>query len=167
MGPIGLELGVAPERLGERAHLASERACRSGRHGARRQAQGLARRGFEDGARQRFGSVDREATVVERPAERALEARYELDALEAAQADLALERRPRRDRALGAHAARLAREPAHDVEDAVHDVVGSVLTAVARELHGTITLASKHEGRGQARALPFSSWSAPKSGGVR
>ena len=150
---LGLELGVPPERLDERPDVAADGAGGSDGGGilARRQPQRLVGRGVEDRARESRGSVDREAAVVERPAEGALEPCQELDALEAAEADLALERGRGGHCALGVRAAGLAGELAHHVEDARDDFLGSRRRRggrVTKAGHRRSLYTDKRKGRG-------------------
>ena len=125
MDAAGVELRVAPQRRLQRAHaVAGERGF--GPSGASRAgSEGYAPggRGGES-ARERRRGVQGEAAVVERAAEGALEARDQLDALEAPEADLALERGLRGDRALGPGAARLAREGPRHLEHEVERFLG-------------------------------------------
>src|SRR6185295_10353763 len=132
---LGLELRAPLERRAERQDLALDRAGGARRLLLRGQLERLAGRGVEDRAREPGRRVDREAAVVERPAERPLEPRDELDALEAAEPDLALERGRGRDGAFRARAARLARELTHHVEHPDDDVVGDRRRRACREGH--------------------------------
>ena len=103
-------------------------------------------------------SIARQRSSSARPKARSRRA-SELDALEAAEADLALERGARRDGALGAGAARLARRGcAHDVEDALHDVVEARLAARRSRLpvsgHRRALVEARDAARANARATP-------------
>jgi hypothetical protein len=85
--------------------------------------------------------------VVEGAAERVLQPQEQLDALEAAQADLALERRGGCDGVGGARPAQLFRQRAHDLEDARLDVPGRGSRGRSSGLaHGEVTVHSKAQG---------------------
>ena len=120
----GVEVRVAPQRLVQRAHAGADVGGGAERRLARGQGQGLAGHALHEGAGEAGRGVEGQAAVVEGPAEGALQARDELHALEAAEADLALERGLRGDGALGPGAAGLAGERADDVQHEVEHRLG-------------------------------------------
>ena len=124
MDAAGVEVRVAPQRLVQRAHAGADVGGGAERRLARGQGQGLAGHTLHEGAGEAGRGVEGQGAVVEGPAEGALEARDELHALEAAEADLALERGLRGDGALGARAARLQGQRADHVQDEVEHGLG-------------------------------------------
>ena len=141
---LGVEPRVAEERLVKRGDARADvggGAERAGVRWRRRKVQRESARRLEERAGEAGRRVDHEAAVVERAAERALESREQLDALEAAEADLPLERGAFAHGALGADAARLAGESADDREHALLDGLEARLDPVCAAgvgHHGTL-----------------------------
>ena len=152
MHALGVEPRVAEERLVKRGDARADvggGAERARGRGAAAEGCSGAALGDSTSARARPAGVSiTQAAVVERAAERALESREQLDALEAAEADLPLERGAFADGALGAGAARLAGESADDREHALLDGVEARLDPRLRRRVSAI----RHSRAGMPRA---------------
>jgi hypothetical protein len=142
----GLGLGAAPERL-----VDGGRGL--GRGGGVDALAPLRVRGRIGGAALRDQAGERgrrlrlQDAVVEGAAERVLEPQEQLDALQAAQADLALERGRRRHRARGPRSPQLFRERAHDLEHAALDLRDRGSRGRRSGLaHGEVTVHSNGQG---------------------
>ena len=120
----GSSVRVAPQGLVQGADTGADVGRGAERRLARGQGQRLAGHALHEGAGEGGRGVEGQAAIVEGPAESALQARDELHPLEAAEADLALERGFRGDGALGPRAARLAGEGADDVQHEVEHRLG-------------------------------------------
>jgi hypothetical protein len=118
-------LGPGPEVKGLVDGAGSLRGVGGGAHAlaARARGHGLASE-VEDGARQPRGGIDLQGPVRERLTERRFEPRQELYPLQAAEAEIALQRRFGGYGAGGAIAPHLEREIAHDADHALEGGVG-------------------------------------------